>query len=186
MILDAAEHLMLAEGYAAISTRRVAAEAGMKAPLVHYYYPTTDDLLLALFARMADRQQRRLEEALASERPVRALWELNTHPRHAALAAEAMALANHRKTIRTQLARQVALFREMQAQAFSAALSRAGGDGCTAMGAAALLAGVARALVMEQGLGISAGHSDAVAFVERCIERLEGRNAPASGTGSEV
>ena len=182
MILDAAEHLMLAEGYAAISTRRVAAEAGMKAPLVHYYYPTTDDLLLALFARMADRQQRRLEEALASERPVRALWELNTHPRHAALAAEAMALANHRKTIRTQLARQVALFREMQAQAFSAALSRAGGEsgGCTSMGAAALLAGVARALVMEQGLGISAGHSDAIAFVERCIERLEGENAPVS------
>ena len=47
IILDTTEKLMLEEGYAAISTRRVAKEAGLKPPLVHYYFPTTDDLFLA-------------------------------------------------------------------------------------------------------------------------------------------
>lgn len=184
LILDATERVMLTEGYAAVSTRRVAVEAGMKPPLVHYYYPATDDLLLALFRRMGERLRERIEEALASEHPIRALWEMNVHPRHAALAAEAMALANHRKAIRTELARQVTLNREMQAQAFARAFEQEGRKGPlrTPEGAMALLAGAARALVMEEGLGISAGHEDARAFLEWCVEHLEERAAAPART----
>ena len=35
-ILDATEYLMLAEGYAAVSTRRVAKQLGLAAGLIHY------------------------------------------------------------------------------------------------------------------------------------------------------
>jgi hypothetical protein len=33
---------------------------------------------------------------------------------------------------------------------------------------------VSRVLVIEQALGMSAGHAETVAFVERCLHRLEG------------
>ena len=52
-LLDAAEQLMLREGYAAVSSRRVAAEAGIKPQLVHYYFRTMDDLFLETYRRRA-------------------------------------------------------------------------------------------------------------------------------------
>ena len=47
-LLDAAEQLMREEGYAAVTSRRVAAKAGLKPQLVHYYFRTMDDLFIAL------------------------------------------------------------------------------------------------------------------------------------------
>ncbi|MGK2908303.1 MAG: TetR family transcriptional regulator [Sphingobium sp.] len=39
------------EGYAAVSGRKVAARAGLNASLIHYYFPTSDDLLVAAYRR---------------------------------------------------------------------------------------------------------------------------------------
>ncbi len=46
-LIQAATEIMLEEGYAAVTSRRVAAKAGVKPPLVHYYFPSMDDLFLA-------------------------------------------------------------------------------------------------------------------------------------------
>ena len=51
VLLDAAEQLMLEEGYAAVTSRRVAEKAGLKPQLVHYYFRTMEDLFLAVFRR---------------------------------------------------------------------------------------------------------------------------------------
>ena len=100
-MLDAAEALMREEGYAAVSTRKVASRAGLKPSLVHYYFPTTDDLLIALFRRGADQSDVMLEEALAAPDPLRALWDFFADTSRTALTLEFMALANHRKMLRT-------------------------------------------------------------------------------------
>ena len=57
---------MLDEGYAAVSTRRIAAKAGTDKALVHYYFGTMDDLFIAIFRRSAERGAVRIGEALAS------------------------------------------------------------------------------------------------------------------------
>jgi TetR/AcrR family transcriptional regulator len=46
-LLDAAEQIMLEEGYPAASSRRVAEKAGLKHPLVHYYFHGMDELFTA-------------------------------------------------------------------------------------------------------------------------------------------
>ena len=51
VLLDAAEQMILDEGYAAVTSRRVAEKAGLKPQLVHYYFRTMDDLYLAVFRR---------------------------------------------------------------------------------------------------------------------------------------
>src|SRR5205823_13649069 len=48
-LLDADEKLLLEEGYAAVTSRRVAAKAGLKPQLVHYYFRTMDDLFIEVF-----------------------------------------------------------------------------------------------------------------------------------------
>ena len=75
-ILDAAERVMLAEGYAAVTSRSVAGEAGVHAGNVHYYFPSMDDLFIAVLDRGADRNMARMADALASPRPLAALWRL--------------------------------------------------------------------------------------------------------------
>ena len=50
-LLDVTEQVMLADGYAAVTSRRVAADAGVTPALVHYYFKTIDDLFLAVIRR---------------------------------------------------------------------------------------------------------------------------------------
>src|SRR3984893_8602238 len=54
LLLDAAEQLMLEEGYAAVTSRRLANKAGLKPQLVHYYFRTMEELFLEVFRRRAE------------------------------------------------------------------------------------------------------------------------------------
>lgn len=184
-ILDMTEKLMVEEGYAAVSTRRVAAEAGVKAPLVHYYFPTTDDLFITVYRRAVDKVMERLEEALASRQPLRALWNFASDPSRNALAVELMALANHRKAIREEIALHTERTRQRQAEALATLVSRDLVDPamCPPVGLALVMVGIARALTMESSFGITLGHAEARAFVERWIREQETRAEPQTATG---
>ncbi len=172
-IIAAAEQVLLEEGYAAASTRRVAARAGLKPSLVHYYFPTTEDLLLAVNAKGAAEGDARLEQALASPDPLRALWKLMTDTSQTALAIEMMALANHRKAIRVEIARHVEEVRARQVEALRRLVGeRLGEQRCLPEAFDLILIGIGRALIMERALGVSAGHAEAAAWVERWIDEL--------------
>src|SRR5207249_2790828 len=79
--------------------------AGLKPQLVHYYFRTMDDLFLEVFRRRADENVARVERALAADASLHALWHLNADPRGARFMIELVALANHRKAIRVEIAR---------------------------------------------------------------------------------
>ncbi len=64
VLLDTAEQLMIEEGYAAVTSRRVASEAGLKPQLVHYYFRTMEELFLELFRRRAEAGLRAQAQAL--------------------------------------------------------------------------------------------------------------------------
>ena len=176
-LLDAADQLMLEEGYAAVTSRRVAATAGLKPQLVHYYFRTMDDLFLALFRRRADQGLERQARALESEQPLWALWELSRDPAGTALTMEFVALANHRKAIRAEIAASAERFRAEQLAGVRGVFERYGIDPevCTPVAATVLMSSISRFLVIEQEtLGMSSGHAETVAFVERLLARLEG------------
>src|SRR4051812_49712636 len=84
VLVDAAEQLLREEGYAAVTSRRVGAKAGLKPQLVHYYFRTMDDLFLEVFRRGADENITRFQRAGAGERSPPSPWQLNSHPRGAA------------------------------------------------------------------------------------------------------
>jgi AcrR family transcriptional regulator len=191
-LLDAAQQLMLEEGYAAVTSRRVASRAGLKPQLVHYYFRTMDDLFLALVRRGAEQNLRRQANALASAQPLRALWELSSDPSGTALILEFSALANHRKAIRAELAAYAEQFRRLQSETLASVLEDYGID-ARAFPPEALLVvvtSVARLLVMEDLLGLTLGHCETRALVERFLAAYEGdssaqdpgRTAAATGT----
>jgi AcrR family transcriptional regulator len=181
-LLDAAEQLLLEEGYAAVTSRRVAARAGLKPQLVHYYFRAMDDLFLEVFRRRADENVARFERT-GPDRTLRQLWDLNADPRGAAFMIEFVALANHRKAIRAEIAGYAERWRALQRDALASALA-AGGiteDELPPVAALLLMTGLTQVLAIEQALGVTAGHDDAVAFVERAIARIEvsGDDRPA-------
>ena len=53
-LIQATAQIMLEEGYAAATSRRVAAKAGVKPALVHYYFPSMDELFLAVLRAGAE------------------------------------------------------------------------------------------------------------------------------------
>lgn len=176
LLLDAAERLLLEEGYAAVTSRRIAGQAGLKPQLVHYYFRAMDDLFLAVYRRRAEQSLERHAQALASSRPLRALWELSTDPRGTKFTMEFAALANHRKSIRKELARHAERFRRMQLEAVGGALARHGISSEKYPPVAVVLAmtGLSQMLVLERALGIVSGHAEAVTLVERTLDQLEG------------
>ncbi len=182
VILDTTERLMIEEGYAAVSTRRVAAVAGLKPALVHYYFVTTDDLFLATYRRAADRYFERLAAATESSRPVAAMWELSMNPTRTTLAVEFLALANHRKSIGAEIARNIQRTRELHAELLSRLPRSPSNDPkiCPPISVSFLIAAITRTLVMEDALGLSSGHAETQAFVNWWIKHSEGptRSAP--------
>jgi AcrR family transcriptional regulator len=175
LLLDATERLMVLEGYAAVTTRRVASKVGLTAALVHYYFPTTDDLLLAAYRRAAERYDERIRGALASRHPLHALWNVFTDRSHMALGVEFMALANHRKVVRSEIAQHDERSRKFQAQALAGILVDAGIEPkiCAPASAIMLMEGMSRAFVMEEVLGISFAHAETRAFMERLLGQVE-------------
>lgn len=182
LLLDVTERLMRAEGYAAVSSRRVASEAGVTPALIHYYFPTLDDLFLALFRRGAERNIERQARALESPQPLRALWEFSIEPAGTALLTEFMALANHRKAIRAEIAEYAERFRRQQADLLASRLQDDGIDAeeIPPSTVLVLMSTVSRGLVLEDTLGITTGHAETLGVVERLLQRLEGSAATAA------
>ena len=175
-LLDAAEQLMLEEGYAAVTSRRVAARAGLKPQLVHYYFRTMDDLFVETFRRRADENLGRFERAVAADGSLRRLWQLNADPRGAALTIEFVALANHRKAIRAEIARYAERFRAAQLDAVTVALESHGlADRMPPIVALLLMTGVSQMLAIEQALGVTAGHDTTISYIDDAVARLEPR-----------
>ena len=173
-LIGATAQIMLEEGYAAASSRRVAAKAGVKPALVHYYFPSMDDLFLAVLAAGAESDLRRLREALTATEPVHELWRLNSAT-GTQLWMEFMALANHRKTIRSEIAAYADRFRDMEEAALALVLRAHGVDAkeFPPVVMSMIVASLARILVLESGLGITRGHAEAQAFVDRYLDRFE-------------
>jgi TetR/AcrR family transcriptional regulator len=186
-ILEAAKRLMIREGYAAVSTRRVAAEAGVKPPLVHYYYKTTDDLFIALYRKVMDETLSNVTQAVASDKPLDALWKMNMDTPAAILAVELLALANHRPAIRAEIKLRGESLRSMQAGALARVLRDVpiGSTINLPLATTVFLTGLSMVLAMEGALGTSTGHKDACALVDWLIHWLEGMDGqPQSAKGS--
>jgi AcrR family transcriptional regulator len=177
LLLDAAEQLLLTDGLAAVSSRRVAEQAGLKHQLVHYYFRTMDDLFLAMFRRRGDEGLQAQAVALKSPQPLRALWRFNTDPAGTALTMQFIALANQRKALKAEIARYAERMRAEQYQAVTDVMGRYGVDfdEFPPMVLMVLMTSASRMLIMEQeALGMTLGHAETVEFVERWLCRLEG------------
>ena len=173
-LIAATAQVMLEEGYAAATSRRVAATAGVKPALVHYYFPSMDDLFVAVLRDKAEGNLAHQRQAIAETRPLHALWQLkNAHD--AQLFTEFLAMANHRKAIRSEIVAYAMRFRDIEEGLVTLALKARGIDLelFPPVVMTMIMGGLARIFLHEKGLGITRGHAEATAFIDRWLDRFE-------------
>ena len=179
-LIDAAEQLLRDEGYGAVTSRRIAAAAGLKHQVIYYYFDTLDDLLLEVYRRGAEKGIERLQQALDSDEPIRSMWEFICDHRGTRFITEFMALSIRNETIRAEIAHHAELTRRMQAEALDKYLKARGVQPTISpLLITVLLSALARSLVNEKTMGIDLGHAEAKALVDSCLRQVEGGEGAA-------
>jgi AcrR family transcriptional regulator len=123
-LLDAAERLLVDVGYARITTRALAEEAGVNHGLVHYYFGSNENLLVRALERFTDRLIARQRELYEAEGPFIEKWRtairylLSEDVTYEKVWAELQALAWNNPEIRERLARVNAEWRLVLTNAF--------------------------------------------------------------------
>lgn len=182
VLLDCVETLMLEEGYASVTYRVLATRAGVTPSLVQYYFPSLDDIFVAAIRRYSERNLAFLAETLERRAgdPLRAVWEYSWDEATGALMTEFMALGNHRKSIRTEIAAVTESVRKIQLDALVAKFGRdARFFGDLSLPALQLLmSGLPKFLNLEEGIGVKSAHAEVTEAFERYLDTLE--PAPAT------
>jgi len=123
-LLDAAERLLVDVGYAGITTRRLAEEASVNHGLVHYYFGSTENLLVRALERFTERLIDRQRELYAADVPFIEKWRtamrylLSEDLSYQKAWLELQALAWNNPGLQTRLAQVNAEWRAVLTEAF--------------------------------------------------------------------
>jgi TetR/AcrR family transcriptional regulator len=178
--LDAAERLLVRDGHAAITTRRLAGEAGANHGLVHYYFGSMENLLARVLERFTDRIIARQRAMYAApdvpfvEKWRTAMRYLDADREYQKVWYELQALAWNRPDLRERVAHVDAAWRAVLTEALAEPHERYGLD----MPLEALVALVItfnEGLIFERLSGIETGQAALLAWIDRWIQERDER-----------
>jgi AcrR family transcriptional regulator len=176
-LLDAAERLLVEIGYGGISTRRLAAEAGVNHGLVHYYYGSVENLLVQVLERFTARMIERQRAMYAAEVPFIEKWRtamryLVADSDYQKVWLELQALAWNRPELREQVARVDDEWRALLTEAFAEPHERYGLE-IPLEALVSLVITFNAGVILERLAGSTTGHQDLLDWIDGWIERKE-------------
>jgi AcrR family transcriptional regulator len=188
-LLDAAERLLYEVGYAGVTTRRVAEEAGVKHGLVHYYFGSMEELLTQTLERLADRLAKRLDEHYADpELPFAEKWRIvvqfwiqEPRSRFPKILLELTAMSWNNPQLRQRISAVYSRFRAIFERYFEAAIRDYGLDETQfPLEAVAAAAGTLQLGIIVEGLsGFHDGHTELLTRIQSRLDSLEQAKAPS-------
>ena len=175
-LLDAAERLLIETGYAGLTTRRVAAEAGVNHGLVHYYFGSMEELLLQVLERFTDRLIERQAAMYAADTPFLDKWrtamrwlEEDVGAGYPKVWWELQAMAWNRPEMRDRLVQVDHEWRRLLRSHFAGALGEYGID-FPLEATVSLVVAFNKGIQIEQLSGITAGHRELLDWIDRWLE----------------
>jgi AcrR family transcriptional regulator len=180
--LDAAERLLIEVGYAQISTRRLAEEAGANHGLVHYYFGSMENLFVRVLERFTERLIARQRAMYARDVPFIEKWRAAMGYMEEDLAAgypkvwlELQALGWNRPDIRARVARVSGEWRTVLSEAFAGALDEYGldRDGFPLAAWVTLVYTFNLGIEADRLSGVDTGHRELLEAIDRWLESRE-------------
>ena len=190
-LIDAAERLLYDVGYAGVTTRAVAEEAGVKHGLVHYYFGSMDELLTQTLERFVDQLAEALE-ALYDDpdlsfadkwRLGSQFWVNEPTSRFPKILLELLAMGWNTPSLQPRLTQVHARFRAIFERHFGQALRDYGLDE-TQFPLKVIVAAVTSfqlGLIVEGLSDVHEGHQELLDWIQRWIDGLEENRIGASG-----
>ncbi len=173
-LLDAAERVLVDAGYAAITTRRLAEEAGVNHGLVHYYFGSIENLLVRTLERFTERLIERQRELYASDLPFIDKWRtamrylMSEDVTYEKVWLELQALAWNRPELRDSVARVNAEWRGVLTEAFAEPRERYGVE-LPLDALVSLVMTFNEGIILERLLGIETGQRELLDWIERWL-----------------
>ena len=178
--MDAAERLLVEEGRAGISTRRLAREAGLNHGLVHYYFGSVETLMLAVFERFTNRLVERQREMYAADVPFLAKWrsamgfmEEDLAAGYPKIWAELQAAAMNDPELQRRFRVVYETWRSVLTEAFTDAAREYGVSDAAVPALVTLVMTFTVGMFNERLVGIEAGHAELLAWFEAGIRSME-------------
>jgi AcrR family transcriptional regulator len=172
LLIKVAARLVRDEGCSAVTARRLAEEVGLKRQIVHYYFGTIEELLIAVIRTGVGKIHDRLKRALDSvepDEPLRVIWE--TGSTVTATLFEFSALAIRREPIRVEIKRYMEQYREIQSKALARHLELRGIEPkIPPVVTAIVIDSIAHTLAVERVIGVTEGHAKVRAIVEEWLQ----------------
>jgi AcrR family transcriptional regulator len=184
LFLDAAERLLVDVGYAAITTRRLAEEAGANHGLIHYYFGSMEELLVQVLERFTDQLIARQRAMYASPIPFVEKWRtamryLDEDRPYQKIWWELQAMSWNRPEYRERVIRVHAAWCGAMREAVAAALSRYRLDEDDAALSpdawVTLIVALNEGIILERLSGIDRGHDHLLAGIDRWLAMQEQR-----------
>ncbi len=175
-LLDAAERLLADAGYASITTRRLATEAGVNHGLVHYYFGSNENLLAHALERFTGRLISRQRELYAADGPFADKWRTAMHylvsedVSYQKIWLELQALAWNNPDIRARLARVNAEWRAVLTEALDQP-RRELGIPLPLEALVSLVMTFNLGIITERLGGIDTGHRELLDWIDQWITR---------------
>jgi TetR/AcrR family transcriptional regulator len=186
-LMDAAERLLFEDGYAGVTTRRVAEAAGVKHGLVHYYFGSMEELLAQTLERFAERLAKALEEHYANPdltfpekwRIVAQSWIAEPTSRFPKILLELSAMSWNMPQLHERIRDVYARFRAIFERYFREAMRDYGLDESQfPLKVVAAAAGTFQLGIIAEGLaGVHDGHQDLLAWIQNWLDSLEAAKA---------
>jgi TetR/AcrR family transcriptional regulator len=173
-LLDAAERLLVDIGYAGITTRRLAEEAGVNHGLVHYYFGSNENLLVHALERFTERLITRQRDLYAADVPFIEKWRtamrylVSEDATYEKIWLELQSLAWNNLELRERLVRVNAEWRAV----LTAAFGQARRELSLEMPTEALVALVMTfnvGVIVERLGGIDTGHQALLDWIDRWL-----------------
>lgn len=175
-LLDAAERLLVDVGYARITTRRLAEEAGVNHGLVHYYFGSNENLLVHALERFTERLITRQREMYAADTPFVEKWRTAMHflvhedLSYEKVWLELQALGWNDPALRERLVRVNGEWRSVLTEAFDEP-RRALGIEMPLDALVSLVMTFNTGVIVERLGGIETGHDALIEWIDQWISR---------------
>lgn len=176
-LLDAAERLLVERGHAGLTTRALAAEAGVNHGLVHYYFGSLENLLARVLERFTDAMIVRQRAMYSADVPFLEKWRsamryLESDREYQKVWWELQALAWTRPELRERVAAVNAAWRSVLTEAFAEPHRRYGLE----LPLAALVSLVItfnEGLILERLSGVTTGHAELLDWIDAWLTAKE-------------
>jgi AcrR family transcriptional regulator len=179
-LLDAAERLLVSDGYARISTRRLAQEAEVNHGLVHYYFGSMEELFAQVLERFTARLVARQRAMYTADAPFIEKWRTAWRFHEEDLAAgypkiwfELQAMAWNEPRLRERLMAVNGEWRAVLRDAFAQASEDYRLEGPPLDSLVALVMMLAQGAQLERLLWIDDGHAELLEWIDGRLQGLE-------------